>query len=82
MQAISKWNERKNGNPAAWRQHIETFYRDHAEFVVKAMAMDPDRAKHWCEAAFSVALKWGPQAFDDSFVKERISLLAMEALRQ
>jgi hypothetical protein len=80
-QAIINWKQRASGDDAAWRAHVETFYREHSEFVSKAMAMDIERARKWCECQRDTVLRLGPGTIDTGANDGSIALLVMEALR-
>ncbi len=78
MQAVARWKERKNGKDSEWQSQIDAFYKEHVDFVAKAMAMEEERARKWCEGQRNLVLKMGPGAIKENMIWS----LAMEALER
>jgi hypothetical protein len=77
--AMKKWAERKTGGE--WEEQARTFYREHIEYVAKALAMGEDRARAWCSSRCQSALKLGPDHKSWSELdRVAVQSLAMEAL--
>jgi HK97 family phage portal protein len=84
VQAISRWKERKAGSAPDWRKQIEAFYAEHAALVAKAMAINEEIAKKYCDVQCAIALKFGPDAIDKTKAwceEHAVAFLVTEALK-
>lgn len=83
MMAVAKWSDRKNGNGTGWQAQVESFYRDHVDFVCKALAMDRARAVEWCSSRCRAVLELGQEGLGAWSRRDQnaVEFLAREALR-
>lgn len=81
--AVAKWNERKNGDNPGWRIQVETFYKEHVDFVCKTLAIDKARAVSWCSSRCRAVLELGEDSLEAWARRDEqaVDFLAREALR-
>ena len=83
IQAIARWKERKS-NGTDWEEQVKAFYADHVDLVAKAMALDDEAARHYCDVQCAIALRFGVDAIEKTKAwceEHAIAFLIREALK-